>query len=138
MRTFAEFHDSRVRSIIQRGDEVIVEFPHVYLHVFEGEPFQSPGNGCGQTGRLVFSGVQSVSIPDLPIEDDDHSFDVWEGSIWADGRHLNNVFEIPLNFTASEIQAEILLNLGQIFKVSCTGISYIEINEPHFIERLRA
>ncbi len=138
MRTFAEFHDSRVRSIIRNGNEVIVEFPHVYLHVFEGEPFQSPGNGCGQAGRLIFSGVQSCSIPELPTEDDDDSFDVWEGSIWADDNHLNNVFEIPLRIAGSEIRTEILFNLGMEFKISCTAVSYTALNDPRFIERLRA
>ncbi len=135
MRTFAELHDSRVRSITQHGDEVFVEFPYIYLHVSEGEPFQSPGNGCGQSGRLVFSGVQSISIPDLPDAD---AFDVWEGSIWIDGRHLDNVFEVPLCVKASEIRAELRLNVGHVFTVSCKGVSYTALSEPRFIERLRA
>ncbi|MDP1833274.1 MAG: hypothetical protein Q8K67_14555 [Geothrix sp.] len=137
MKTFAEFHDSQIRTISRHGDEIVVELPYVYLYLFEGTPFQEPGTGCGQIGRLVFTGVQSSEIPDLPLEHDDDTFDIWRGSIWVNDEHINGVFEIPLDIQSSNVRAEIQFNLGATFKVSCTGISYSGLSEPRFIERYR-
>jgi len=138
MRTFAEFHDSRVRTISILGDEIIIEFPFVYLYLFEGAPFQEPGSGCGQIGRMVFSGVISSEIPHLQAEDETDDFDVWSGSIGVNGQSLNGVFELPLKVEASEVKAQIEFNSGAIFKVSCTGVSYFALSEPSFIEPYRA
>ncbi|HXC15813.1 MAG TPA: hypothetical protein VNV60_00065 [Holophagaceae bacterium] len=137
MRTFAEFHDSRVKAISQHGNEVAIEFPHMYLYLFEGEPFQEPGAGYSQMGRLVFWGVQSVEVPELPNEGKDDSNYVWEGSIWVNGHQLNGVFEVPLEVQSTRIDAEIRFNQGQVFKVSCSGVSYSGLSDPRFIERYR-
>jgi hypothetical protein len=137
VKAFAEFHDSTVKSISRNGEEVVIEFPHVYLYLFDGEPFQQPGTGNSQVGRLVFSGVTSAEIPDLHPDDPDDEFDVWTGTIWVDGKEIRNVFEIPCSLRSQNILAEILFNTGQVFKVSCTGITYTGLNEPQFIERYR-
>ena len=138
MRTFADFHDSQVRTISKLGDEIVIEFPYVYLYLFDEVPFQEPGSGCGQVGRLVFSGVRSSEIPELKHEEDSDDFDVWFGSIWVDSQQLNGVFELPLKVESSEVTAEIEFNSGAVFKVSCTGVSYTALSEPRFIERYRA
>ena len=67
------------------GDEIVIEFPHVYIYMFEGEAFQEPGSGCSQVGKLIFRGVHSWELPDLELEDEEDSFDVWSGSIWVNG-----------------------------------------------------
>ena len=135
---FVEFHDSQIGGIVQCAGEISIQLSHAYVYEFDVAPFEEPGNGLSQKARLHLTGVLEATIPDLLIEDEEDSVDIWTGTIWVNGEPIQDVFELPLKIQSANIRLELHFNAGEVFQASCTGITYEGLSEPTFVERYRA
>lgn len=107
-----ELHDSTISGIETRGDSLLINFSHAYVHL--------DGKGWSQEAEIWIGeaclGGDSVSYPAK----------VADGQLFTDEGPYHNLLMLPLS-TKGPIQLEIEFLSGEVIRVSGRGL----VISPH-------
>jgi hypothetical protein len=122
-----EFHDSTLREIQVKGEDVVILLDKAYVHYSEGIPGLDKGTGWEQTISITLKGATVQKSPsNLPID-----LDI--GQVVLDGKALVNMLPLPARLQG-EIEVALLTQYGEEFNAKAVGLETLELGPPEYVE----
>ena len=126
MQSALEFHDSKIASVEQSGNSLILHFSSAYIHHSEGNPGVSSGEVFSQPALLEFTCASwSEWLPSQPEA-------ISDGEIVVNGEALSL---IPCKFQlSSPVKARFVLVSGRTVTISAASINLKLTGAAHWVE----
>ncbi len=128
-----ELHDSELDAIAFEGADVILHFPHLYIHASDGRPGWDRGTGWSQE---AFLRIGRAHVQGKFSEESRAAYDgvhcLSSGHLTIDGNQSQNIIPIPLN-----VRGTVELSLecwGDTVRVSGDSITLELLGEAKYVE----
>ena len=126
-----EIHDSRLESVEQLGENMILRLSPAYIHKSTGEPGVNVGTGWTQDALVTIEGVSAKRIAEaLPVY-------LSDGTLRIDSKEFSNMIPLPMSRKGS-IVLDFLTTENERISIKGSSIRVELLGEPVYVEEFKA